>query len=125
MKRLFVSVILGILFPIVYTIIAGTLTDVFPGRFSQEMFVFDKPMPGPILAPTLFPFYFESWLASNRYFGWSGRLDTFWYRTTLLMIPFALYSAIAYGLLRLIGYPKAKTVAGIQEPPPPPASEDI
>jgi hypothetical protein len=119
MKRLVIAIILGILFPIVYTIIAGTLTDVFPDYFAQTMIVFDKPMPGPILAPTLFPFYFESWLSSHRYFGWGGILDTFWFRTTLLIIPVAVYSAIFYGLLRLIGYPKAKTVTSIQEPPPP------
>ena len=120
MKRLILALTLGIVVPVLYTIIAATLAATFPQYVSGTMIVNGQPSAGLIFAPTMFPMYFDAWLRSNSFFGWRWLLDSKSFRGLTLIIPnIALYSAVSYGILALLGYPKAKEVSGIHEPPPP------
>ena len=120
MKRFAISILFGLLLPVLYTIVAVSLTGIYPEYFTQSIKMFGESVPGPILAPTLFPFYFDTWLSVNYYFGWGWLLDNRWVRLITWIVPtIAIYSIVSYGVLRLIGFPRSKATEGIHEPPPP------
>ena len=120
MKRFTISIALGLVIPILYTIIAGSLTDIFPAYFSDSMKLFGENVPGRILAPTMFPIYLIMWLKANSYFGWYLLFDNPLFRLVTIIVPNVLiYSLVSYGFLRLFGLPRSKEVVGNQDPPPP------
>jgi hypothetical protein len=96
------------------------ITVLFPSYFSKSIQLFGDQVPGPILAPTLYPVYFVTWLKVHSFFGWGGMLDSFWFRLVTLIIPnVSLYSLATYIVLWLFDFPKKKQAVGIHEPPPP------
>lgn len=125
-RRFVTAVLIGVLFPIVYTILAGLLSDFAPGYFGETIQLYGHPAPGPIFAPTLFPVYFDSWLRSYGFFGWWRAFDAPWFRIiTLLVANFFVYSSLGYLLLSLIGFPSVKPKIGENDPPPPEESQNI
>ncbi len=120
--RLMISIVCGLLIPVLYTIGAGALTATFPQYLPDTMQMFGEPVPGPILAPTLFPFYLITWLEVNSYFGWGLLLDSMWFRVLATLIPnFLLYSILTYSVLLVFRRRKKMKLVGIQIPPPPPS----
>ncbi len=111
----------GILFPVVFTVVVGTLSDFWPAYFPATMTLFGEPAPSLIFAPVASPIYFLMWLASHYYFGFARFWDTLVFRLFLFVIPNVMvYSLVSWVILKLFGVPKGKKIEGILGPPPPP-----
>lgn len=107
MKRVAFAFLIGVIFPVVYTIAAAGMTGMFPAYFSLTMEMFGEEVPGPILAPTMFPIYFETWLWVNSFFGWGVFLDNIIFRFLIILLPnIALYWTLSYLVLFLLRFPK-------------------
>jgi len=105
--------------PVGYTIMMVLVSGRFPKYFPDTMVLFGKPAPSLIFAPTMFPVYFDMWLASHNYFGIGSILDTFVFRLSLVLIlNLVLYSIIVWMVLRFFNLPKEKQTG--ETPPPPP-----
>lgn len=127
-KRVIISILFGLIFPISYGFIAAGLLYTFPGTFAADMQLYGEPAPGPILAPILGTFYLYSWIKFHHYFGMASILDTFWFRVFFSTVPvFAFYCLTAFGVLTVVGFPKRRQLKSVnsQLPPPPPKFEQI
>jgi len=125
MKRIILSILGGIIFPILYTFIAGFLAALISWSFPQynlmDMQVKGQASPGLIFAPIAIPFWIYDHIRFYRFFGLRYIFDTVWFRVTwTLGFNFLLYSGLTYLFLWYFSLFKQSELFVHQDPPPPP-----
>jgi hypothetical protein len=124
MKRISISILSGILFPILYTVTAGVISEsVLPQYKLDTMQVAGEPSMGLIFAPVAIPFWLYNYIHFYNFFGFRYFLDTIIFRTILILgFNIILYTFLTYFLLWYFGlFEKAKAET-YQSPPLPPQS---
>lgn len=122
MKRLIFSILGGLLFPVIYTVVVGTLSDYFPQYFPDRIYLFGKPTFGWIFAPIAVPFWIYSVIEYYRFFGLPFIFNTTWFRVVFTIgFDVLLYTMLTYAVLWYFGIFKKKTQQTLENPPPPPA----
>lgn len=120
MKRVIVSILGGLLFPVAYTFFAAGVCWLFPEYNLITMQLYGEATPGIIFTPVGVPVYIYEYIHFHNFFGLWGIFDTFWFRFTWMVgFNILLYTAITYLLLRRFGIFKTKT-AEYSTPPLPP-----
>lgn len=119
MKRLVLSIILGIVFPVVGFILIGSTTDYMQPSALTEIKMFDEPAPGLLLAPFSLPIYFDIFVKQKHIA--PEIFDTFWFRLlSMILFNWFLYGVVTYIVLgRLKGF-KKQNAEICQSPPSPP-----
>lgn len=125
MKRILLSILGGVLFPIILTFLIGFFAAfvewLFPQINLMDMQVKGQASPGLIFAPIAVPFWIYDYIRFYNYFGLRYIFDTVWFRTTwTLGFNFLLYTILTYLLLcyfKLFGKPSSFVS---ENPPPPP-----
>jgi hypothetical protein len=105
MKRLFASIAGGILIPVIYTFVVGTVTDIVFAPDGDTIYWNGKPMPGLTFAPTLFPMYLIEFALQ---YGPTSAIFVLlnpWFRLTFtVLFDFFLYAFLTYAALRKLGW---------------------
>lgn len=121
MRRFFWALLFGISFPVIYTIVLGTISNIYPKLVPDSTVMFGQEVPGYAFAPTMFPSYFLFWLKANGNFGWSFIVDTIPVRILFLILPnLILYSLLGHVVLSTFRLPRKKVQINSDNPPPPP-----
>ncbi len=112
MKRVLLSIVIGVLFPIVYAAIVDLVGGlVLPAGF-DTMHVDDTPLPSLLFAPVVLPIYIDHFLRTKGYFGLWSTFDNFWFRGTFyVLFNLGFYSILGYLVLKRLGWPRAKRPA--------------
>ncbi|NJM53477.1 MAG: hypothetical protein HC846_08870 [Blastocatellia bacterium] len=122
MKRILLSILCGILFPILYMAIIGSIDDfVFPNYDLTTREIYGQASMGLILAPIAIPLWIYDFIRFNQYFGLREFFDTFWFRLIWTVgFNISLYTILSYFLLWYLGNRKSSTQTNYQNPPSPP-----
>lgn len=116
--RIILSIIFGIIFPLVCLVILVFTADYLPAALTTMTF-YGKPAPGILFAPFLFPAYLNFYLTHKRIL--PSIFDTPWFRIiSFVLFNWSVYGAIFYFILGRFKRFKRKSVVSSQEPPPPP-----
>jgi hypothetical protein len=120
MKRIILSILGGIIFPIGYLAAALTVVWLLPQYHLLDSTELNgKSMPGLIFLPVSLPIYIYE------YFGWEAYeypaknaiwLGLVWF----LAFNFIFYSGLFYSLLRMFSLLKEQRAENSETPPPPP-----
>jgi hypothetical protein len=121
MKQIVLSLILGLILPIIFFMAIGITTDYMSPSSLTEIKIYDQPAPGILLSPFSLPIYLDIILKENRIAPFI--FDTTLFRiSSLVLFNWTLYGTIAYfvlGKLKMFrNTPENETV-----PPPPPNFE--
>ena len=118
MKRLALSTILGIVFPVISFIAIGSATDYMQPSVLTEIIIYDEPAPGLLLAPFSIPIYFD--ILARHYRIATAIFDTFWFRLlSLILFNWLLYGIIIYILLGCLKRFRKQPSQSWESPPPP------
>lgn len=122
MKRILISILCGVLFPILYMVIIGSIDDfIFPQYDLTTREVYGQASMGLILAPIAIPFWVDDYIRFNQYFGLRMYLDTFWFRLIWTVgFNISLYTILSYFLFGYLGFFKSAEQSNFQNPPLPP-----
>jgi len=121
-KRLFLSLLFGVSFPVIYTVVMVAISELFPTIIHGNAKMFGQPVPGYPFAPTIFPLYFATWLKVNGNFGLSFLIDTILFRFAIFVVPnILLYTGVGYLLCRVFRIPRDKHEKSFSSEPPPPS----
>jgi hypothetical protein len=122
MRRIIISILGGILFPILYTVVAVVICElVLPQNELDTIQVADEPSMGLIFAPVALPFWLYNYIHFYNFFGFGYFLDTIIFRTILFSgFNVILYTFLTYLLLSYFGLFKKTKAETYQEPPLPP-----
>jgi hypothetical protein len=122
MKRISLSIFCGILFPILYIFLVGSICEfIFPTYSLDTMQVYGEPSMGLILAPIAVPVWVYDFIRFNQYFGLRNFFDTIWFRV-FWMVGFniSIYSFLSYFLFWYFDLFKRSNTISYQDPPSPP-----
>jgi hypothetical protein len=119
MKRIFLSILGGIIFPIGYTAAAITVALLFPQYKLDSIDVDGKSMPGLIFIPVGAPIYIYEYLGWEAY-EFPAKNPVWLGLVWFLIFNFTFYSALFYFLLRMFSRLKKPKAENSQSPPPPP-----
>lgn len=124
MKRIIISILGGILFPILYTVAAGIICEfVLPQYKLDTMLVANEPSIGLIFAPIAIPVWLYNYIHFYNFFGYRYYLDTIIFRTFLFLgFNITLYTFLTYLLLWYFSLFKKTETKTYQDPPLPPQS---
>ena len=116
MKRLTLSIILGLVFPFVCFIAIGVSTDYMTPSFLTEVEISGQSAPGILLAPFSLPFYVAIILNKNKIV--PHIFDTFLFR----FLFFILFNWILYGFIiyLILGKLRKRKIRQSSKTPPPP-----
>jgi hypothetical protein len=119
MRRIILSIILGILFPVICVVILVFIGDYFP-LILVKMNFYGKPAPGILFAPFTIPIYLSIFLNRERIL--PIIFDTVWFRAiSLVLFNWMLYGTVSYLILGQFERFKKKSVEASHEPPAPPS----
>jgi hypothetical protein len=121
MRRIIISIILGIIFPIVCFIAIGITTDFLLPRRSifTEISIYGESAPGILFAPFSMPIYFVIYATKARIA--PGIFDAKWFRLfAVILFDWVPYGLIIYWLLGRLERFKKQKEFGTTAPPPPP-----
>lgn len=124
MKRIIISILGGILFPLLYTVLAAAITDLLLPRYNLDtMQVAGEPTMGLVFAPVAIPFWLYNYIRFYNFFGFRIVFDTMIFRAILFAgFNVILYTFLTYLLLWYFGLFKQQKLENYQKPPPPPKS---
>lgn len=119
MKRLILSIILGLIAPFACFMAIGITTDYMSPSVLTEIKILNQPAPGLLLAPFSIPFYLDIFLKEKRIAPYI--FDTFWFRfSSFILFNWVLYGFIIYLILgKLNRFKEPKTICSETPPAPP------
>lgn len=122
MKRILLSTLCGIFFPILYLVIVESICElIFPEYHLDTMQVYGEPSMGLILAPIAIPVWVYDFIRFNQYFGLREFFDTFWFRLIWTVgFNISLYTLLSYFLFWYFGWFKSFKSIIYGDPPNPP-----
>lgn len=130
MKRIIASLISGIVFPILFTLLAGFsasfIENLFPQYNLMDMEIKGEATLGVIFAPIAVPFWIYDFIRFYNYFGLQNILDTFWFRVLWTVgFNFLFYTGLAYLFFWYFSFLKQSNTITYTDPPQPPHFESI
>jgi hypothetical protein len=122
MKRILLSILCGIFFPILYTVIIGIFHALlFPRYDLISMKLYGQETMGLFLTPVAIPVWIYEFIRFNHYFGLPDFFDTFWFRLIWTVgFNISLYTILNYLLFWYFGLFKSSQTVTYQDPPSPP-----
>lgn len=119
MKRVILSIILGLIAPFACFMAIGITTDYMSPSVLTEIKVLNQPAPGLLLAPFSIPFYLDIFLKEKRIAPYI--FDTFWFRfSSFILFNWVLYGFIIYLILgKLNRFKEPKNIYSETPPLPP------
>ena len=106
LKRILLSIVAGIVFPVAYLMFIGALEDfLLPKSELFEIEFYGKHLPGFLYVPMVIPVYVLEFLDYYNYFGLVVEMDNPLFRTVFMcLFTVLLYSRLAYELFRRRGW---------------------
>ncbi len=124
MKRITLSIILGLVLPFVCFMAIGITTDYMSPSSLTEIRIYNEPAPGILLAPFSLPFYLDIFLKESRIVPYI--FDNFWFRfTSFILFNWVLYGFIIYLILGRLARFKNQKIVFSETPPQPPNFEQV
>lgn len=118
MLRIILSIILGILFPIISLLVLSLLSPILPDFFSDDIEIFGEKAPGILPSPFFIAIYLDIFFRHYNLFPYIT--NTFWFRLiSLISTNLGLYGIIAYFILGKFKRFKKPNISASNEPPPP------
>ncbi len=121
MLRIILSIILGVLIPVVYALALSLGEGYISERWISAKF-YGQSAPGVLLAPITLPVYFDIFTKENRILPFI--FDTVWFRlSSFILFNWILYGLIAYVILGRFKRFRKQSATASPEPPSPPEFE--
>lgn len=122
MKRILLSMLTGILFPILYMILIGTFHALLFSKYDLiSMEIYGQSTMGLFLTPVALPVWMYDFIKFHNHFGYGIYLDTLWFRLLLMLgFNFSLYAILSYFLFSYFGWFSSIKALTYQQPPKPP-----
>ena len=110
LKRILLSILVGIAFPIAYLTFFGALDDfVLPKSELTETHLYGQASPGFLYAPMVIPIYIDQILRHYNYFGFWLALNSPWFRAPFfILFDVILYSWLAFLMFRRLRWFEAR-----------------
>ncbi len=117
MKRITVSIILGLILPIVLFMGIGFTTDYMTPSFLTDIKIFGQNAPGILLAPFSLPIYLDIFLKEKRIAPFI--FDTLLFRaSSLILFNWAVYGFLMYWILGKFSRFRKQEKSYSETPPP-------
>jgi len=119
MRRIILSIILGIVFPVVCMMAIGAMSDYLPKPLTELNFS-GKLLPGILYVPFTIPLFCVAILRAYEIL--PPYSETIWHFLALfILFDWILYGTLSYLVLGRLKRFKKRIVSASENPPPPPA----
>ncbi len=125
MRRIVLSIIFGLIFPLVCFMTIGITTENYMSPSAlTEIKIYDQAAPGFLLAPFSIPIYLDIYLKQKQIA--PEIFDTFWFRfSSLILFNWMFYEILIYLLLGRLKRFKKRKILFSDTPPPPPKFKQL